>query len=204
MVVFMNGEASKKDYRKFKIKTVKGANDFASLEEALSRRLKRLIEKNGESFKEKPNLIVIDGGKGQLSSCYNLLKKYNLENEIEIISLAKRIEEVFTPYSSQSILLKPASTELKLLQRVRDESHRFAVLYHRNLRKNKQTHSILDEIDGVGPKKRDALLKTFGTSETIAKTDIEILETVPGINHSLAIKIHNYFEKNPINYSPEE
>lgn len=89
MVVFKNGEASKKDYRKFKIKTVKGSNDFASLAEALTRRLKRLIEQNGESFKEKPNLIIIDGGKGQISSCYDILKSFGLEDKIDMIGLAK-------------------------------------------------------------------------------------------------------------------
>ena len=204
MVVFKNGEASKKDYRKFKIKTVKGSNDFASLEEALNRRLLRLKQQNGESFKEKPNLIIIDGGKGQLSSCYDILKLYGLENEIEMISLAKRIEEVFLPEKSVPILLKPGSAELRLLQRIRDEAHRFAITYHRNIRTKKQTVSILDKIPGVGPKKRDALLQTFGTSQEIAKANVDVLATVPGINKSLALSIKKYFKDNPIVYSPEE
>ena len=204
MVVFKNGEPSKKDYRKFKIKTVKGSNDFESLKEALTRRLKRYKEKNGDSFKEKPNLIIIDGGKGQLSSCYQILQEAGLSHEIEMISLAKRIEEVFKPNSSQAILLKPSSAELKLLQRIRDEAHRFAITYHRNIRTKKQTTSVLDNIVGVGPKKRDSLLKAFGTSQEIAKASVELLESVDGINASLAFKIHNYFVNNPIEISPEE
>lgn len=204
MVVFKDGQAKKSDYRKFKIKTVKGANDFASLEEALSRRLKRLIDENGASFCEKPDLIVVDGGKGQLSSCYEILKKFDLQDKIEIIGLAKKLEEVFIPFESDPIVLKYGSASLKLLQRIRDEAHRFAITYHRQIRTAKQTLSPLDNIPGIGPKKRDALLQAFGTSEEIAKTDIEILQTVPGINASLAQQIHSYFEKNPLNYNPEE
>ncbi len=204
MVVFKNGEPSKSDYRKFKIKTIKGANDFASLEEAMRRRLKRYKEHNGESFSEKPNLLVIDGGKGQLSSCYEILCEFNLQNDIQMISLAKRIEEVFVPNNPQSILLKPASAELKLLQRIRDEAHRFAITYHRNIRTAKQTKSVLDEIPGVGPKKRDALLSAFGTSKEIANTSIDVLETLPQINHNLAVTIYEYFKNHPIDYSPEE
>lgn len=204
MVVFKNGEPSKKDYRKFKIKTVKGSNDFASLEEALTRRLKRFKEQNGESFKEKPNLLVIDGGKGQLSSCFEILTKMNLQDDIQMISLAKRIEEVFHPNNNLPTLLKPGSAELKLLQRIRDEAHRFAITFHRDIRLKKQTKSVLDEIEGIGPKKRDALLKAFGTSENIAKLDIEMLTTLPEISPALAANIHKYFKTHPIDNSPEE
>ncbi len=204
MVVFKNGEPSKKDYRKFKIKTIKGANDFASLAEALTRRLKRYKEQNGESFKEKPNLLVIDGGKGQLSSCYQILQQFGLENEIQMISLAKRIEEVFLPNKSTPILLRPASAELKLLQRLRDEAHRFAITYHRLLRNKNQTSSLLDDIPGIGPKKRDALLKAFGSSEEIAKLDASTLELLPEISRGLAVAIVSYFKNHPIDNSPQE
>ncbi len=204
MVVFKNGEASKKDYRKFKIKSVKGSNDFASLAEALSRRLKRLKEQNGESFSEKPNLIIIDGGKGQVSTCYEILKEFGYENDIEIIGLAKRIEEVFFPNNPKPVILKAGSAELKLLQRIRDEAHRFAIIYHRYIRTQKQIKTVLDDINGVGPKKRDALLKAFGTSEEIAKADIDMLQTVPGISPALAVTIYQYFKNNPIDYKPEE
>ena len=193
MVVFTNGKPDKKAYRKFKIKTVKGSNDFACLEETLNRRLTRLINSEGESFKEKPDLIIIDGGKGQLSSTYPLLEKYNLN--IPMISLAKRIEEVFTPNSSTPILLKPNSVELKLLQRIRDEAHRFAITFHRNLRTTTQTSSTLEEIKGLGKKKIEQLLKVFGTSENISKASVEELNLVKGINKSLAINIYNYFNE---------
>lgn len=204
MVVFKNGQPSKQDYRKFKIKTVKGSNDFASLKEALTRRLKRFIEQNGDSFKEKPNLIIIDGGKGQLSSCFEVLQDFNLQKDIDMISLAKRIEEVFFPNQSNPTLLKLGSIELRLLQRIRDEAHRFAITYHRNIRLTKQTQSLLENIKGIGPKKREALLKAFGTSEEVAKADIDLLQTVPGIDPATASRIYFYFQNNPINHNPEE
>ena len=194
MVVFKNGEACKKDYRKFKIKTVKGSNDFASLQEALGRRLERLKEGKLESFKEMPDLIVIDGGKGQLSSTKEILDKYDFD--IDIISLAKRIEEVFVPNSSTPILLKPGSVELRLLQRIRDEAHRFAITFHRQLRTKEQTKSGLDEIVGVGPKTRDLLLRIFGSTEKISQASQEEIESVKGINKALAYKIYAYFHKN--------
>ena len=204
MVVFKNGSPSKKDYRKFKIKTVKGSNDFASLKEALTRRLNRLREGKLESFKEMPDLLVIDGGKGQLSSTFEILQNEGYATQIPMISLAKRIEEVFVPENSTPIMLKPNSAELKLLQRIRDEAHRFAITYHRTIRTNKQTSSALDNISGIGPKKRDALLKTFGTSEEVAKASKDLLETVPGITPTLANAIINYFKNNPIEYKAEE
>ena len=195
MVVFKDGRASKKDYRKFKIKTVVGNNDFESLKEALTRRLKRYIEQNGESFSEKPDLLVIDGGKGQLSSCYEILKSFHLENEIEMISLAKRIEEVFVVGSHVPVILKYGSAELKLLQRIRDEAHRFAITFHRNLRTKSQTHTELENINGLGPKKIDALLKAFGTTENIKKASVEELCVVKGIHEALAYEIKNYFDQ---------
>lgn len=195
MVVFIDGKADKKQYRKFKIKTIIGSNDFACLQEALTRRLKRYVEQNGESFKEKPDLLVIDGGKGQLSSCYEILASFNLQDKIEMISLAKRIEEVFVPYSHLPVILKYGSAELKLLQHLRDEAHRFAITYHRNLRITSQTHSELEEISGLGDKKIKALLDAFGNSENIAKASIEELKLVKGINSALAVEIKKHFNK---------
>ena len=194
MVVFKNGETCKKDYRKFKIKKVKGANDFASLQEALKRRLERLKEGRGESFKEKPDLIVIDGGKGQLSAVNEILSEYDFG--IDLISLAKKQEEVFVTESLQPIILKKGSVELRLLQRLRDEAHRFAITFHRQVRQKQQTHSELDDIPGVGPKKRDLLLNIFGTSEKIKGSSVEELESVKGINKALAQIIYNFFNKN--------
>ncbi len=192
MVVFINGEPSKKDYRKFKIKYVKGSNDFASLQEALTRRLTRLKNKDGESFKEKPDLLIIDGGKGQLSSCYEILEKSGITG-IDMISLAKRIEEVFKPQSNIPTLLKPASAELKLLQRIRDEAHRFAITFHRQIRTQKQTHSALDDIKGLGDKKKQALLDAFENIDNIKNASIDELIIVKGIHMALAQTIFNHF-----------
>ncbi len=192
MVVFINGEPAKKEYRKFKIKTVKGSNDFASLAEALTRRLTRLKNQEGESFKDKPDLLVIDGGKGQLSSVLEVLKASGLQG-IDIISLAKRIEEVFKPNSTTPILLKPASAELRLLQRIRDEAHRFAITFHRQRRAKAQTHSELDDIDGLGPVKADALRAAFESLDNIKSASVEELSSVKGIHLALAQKIYNHF-----------
>lgn len=194
MIVFIDGRPAKKHYRKFKIKTVEGNNDFESLKEALTRRLQRYIDQNGESFKEKPDLLVIDGGKGQLSSCYEILKSFHLENKIEMISLAKRIEEVFTVENTTPVILKYASAELKLLQRLRDEAHRFAITFHRTLRTKSQTVTELENINGLGKTKINALLKAFGTTENIKNATVEELCLVKGIHQALAIKIKDYFK----------
>lgn len=189
MVVFLDGKAAKKHYRKFKIKTVEGNNDFDSLKEALTRRLSRLLQENGESFKEKPDLIVIDGGKGQLSSCLDILKTMRLENQIEIISLAKKEEQIFTTKKNDPTILKFGSAELKLLQRIRDEAHRFAITFHRTLRVKEQTSSELEEIKGLGKTKIAELLKSFGNTENIKNASVEELSHVKGIHEALAVTI---------------
>lgn len=193
MVVFINGEAAKSQYRKFKIKHVKGSNDFASLKEALSRRLARLQEGTSESFKSAPDLLIIDGGKGQLSSCQEVLKEFGMD--IPMISLAKRIEEVFVPERSEPILLRPGSAELKLLQRIRDEAHRFAITFHRQVRTKEQTYSELEGIKGLGKKKIDTLLNAFGTIEELKKASVDELRILPGIHEALAHEIKKYFEQ---------
>lgn len=198
MVVFVNGEPSKKDYRKFKIKTVKGSNDFASLQEALTRRLNRLKNQDGESFKEKPDLLIIDGGKGQLSACWDVLQNSGFDG-IDIISLAKRIEEVFKPNSSTPIMLKVGSAELKMLQRIRDEAHRFTITFHRALRNKAQTHSALDDIPGLGDVKKQALLNAFETVDNIKTASIDELATVKGIHLALAQNIFNHFNNKSTN-----
>ena len=194
MVVFKDGKPYKKDYRKFKIKTVKGSDDFASLQETLERRFKRLQNLDGESFKEMPDLIVIDGGKGQLSSTYEILKEFHLEDKIEMISLAKKLEEVFTVGHSNPVILKYGSAELKLLQRIRDEAHRFAITFHRQTRTKAQTETELQNIPGLGAKKIDALLKAFGSTESIKKATAEELKLVKGIHASNAETIVEYFK----------
>ncbi len=194
MVVFINGEPAKNQYRKFKIKYVKGSNDFASLQETLTRRLSRLVEGKGESFKSAPDLIIIDGGKGQLSSCLSILNKFALN--IPMVSIAKRIEEIFTPYSSNPILLKPGSAELKLVQRIRDEAHRFAITFHRQVRTKSQIESELDGIKGLGTKKIAALLKAFGNVDAIKRASVEELCILPEINEALAHKIKEHLQNN--------
>ncbi len=194
MVVFIDGKPAKSDYRKFKIKLVEGNNDFESLKEALTRRLQRYVDQNGESFKQKPDLLVIDGGKGQLSSCYEILKSFGLQDQIEMISLAKRIEEVFTVKNNIPVILKTASAELKMLQRLRDEAHRFAITFHRSLRAKSQVSTELDQIKGLGKTKVAALLKAFGTTEAVKNASVEELCLVKGIHESLAIDIKKHFE----------
>lgn len=194
MVVFKNGKAEKKAYRKFKIQTVEGNNDFDSLKEALSRRLQRLVNQNGESFKEKPDLLVIDGGKGQLHSCQEILRDFGLEDKIDIISLAKRLEEVFVTNKDEPVIFKSGSAQLRLLQNVRDEAHRFAITFHRQLRTKAQTQSELEEISGLGKVKIQALLDAFGTTDNIKKASVEELCHVKGIHESLAQTIKNHFE----------
>ena len=164
MVVFKNGEPEKSSYRKFIIKQVQGNDDFASLYETLSRRIKEL---NGTdtSFSQVPNLIVIDGGKGQLSSTVQVLQQHNLN--IDIVSLAKREEEVFVPHSQEPVVLKRTDLALQLLQRIRDEAHRFAITFHRSKRAKSMLVSELDGIKGLGEKRKKLLLKTFGSVENI-------------------------------------
>ena len=194
MVVFKNGEPAKKHYRKFKIKTIEGPNDFESLKEVINRRLNELEKSEDESFSETPDLIVIDGGKGQLSSTSEVLFKRN--NDIEIISLAEKFDEVFLPNNSMPKMLKRASVELRLLQNIRDEAHRFAITFHRSLRTKSMYHNSLDNIKGVGKVKKTALMKQFKTIENIKKAQIEDLNLVKGIDPILAQKIYEYFHKN--------
>ncbi|MDD4815574.1 MAG: excinuclease ABC subunit UvrC [Clostridia bacterium] len=192
MVVFINGDKAKKHYRKFKINTVEGPNDFESLKEVITRRLIELDKCSDESFCQKPDLILIDGGKGQLSITANFL--FSIRNDIEIISLAKKFEEVFKPNNPTPIMLKRASVELRLLQNLRDEAHRFAITFHRNLRQKKSLASPLDDIKGVGKVKKDALIKQFKTIEEIKKASPEELALVKGIDKNLANKIKEFFE----------
>lgn len=192
MVVFENGEKAKKEYRKFKIKTVEFIDDFASLQEALSRRLERL-KINDPSFSKKPDLIVIDGGKGQLSACLEVLEKSGVSG-IEMVSLAERLDEVFLPNKSESIYLKRGSVELRLIQNIRDEAHRFAITFHRNLRSKRQTKSELDGIKGLGEVGKRSLLARFKNLSGIKNATLEELEKTEKINKPLAKKIYDYFK----------
>ncbi len=194
MVVFIDGEADRSSYRRFKIRTVEGGNDFASLQEVLQRRLAKIGTKEEERF-EKPDLIIIDGGKGQLSAVEEIFKRMNI-SDIELVSLAKREEEVYTLYSEDSVKISHRDYSLKMLQRIRDEAHRFAITYFRNLHSKNSLSSVLSEIDGIGKAKRIALLERFGTIDKIMSASVEELSQVNGISKKIAENIKKYFEEN--------
>jgi len=191
MVVFKNGRPSKKEYRRFKIKTVEGPDDFSSMKEVVERRYARLLRED----RELPDLILIDGGKGQLNAAYEVLNLLGIE-DIPMIGLAKREEEIFRPGEREAITLPHHTPTLQLLQRVRDEAHRFAVSYHRKLRSRRLTHSMLDEIPGVGPKRRQALLQHFGSLAKIREARIWQLKEVEGVSGKTARKIFDYLRDN--------
>lgn len=191
MVVFENGEPAKKEYRKFKIKTVEGANDFACLQETLKRRLQSLKE-GQKNLDIKPDLILIDGGLGQLHSVQEIINQFGMS--IPVVSLAKQDEEIFTTSSSAPIRLERNNYALRLLQRVRDESHRFAVLYHRNLRGQSLT-SFLQEIPGVGKTTSEKIWKHFKTKENIFNAGIDAFCEIDGISESKAIEIYKGIHK---------
>src|SRR5690606_3291590 len=172
------------DYRRFKIRTVEGANDFAMMQEVLYRRFRRGQDQDPR-FAELPDLILIDGGKGQLNAALEVLQALNLDH-LPIVALAERFEEVYLPGRSEPLRLPDNSRALLLLRRVRDEAHRFAVTYHRKLRTAGSIRSILDDIPGIGPRRRRALLKHFGTIEAIRRATVEELAAVPGMNRRAA------------------
>lgn len=194
MVVFIDGEADRSSYRRFKIKTVEGANDFASLQEVLTRRLQKLGSEEEERF-PKPDLIIIDGGRGQLSAVEEIFDGMNV-NGIELVSLAKREEEVFTLNSAESIKISHRDYSLKMLQRIRDEAHRFAITYFRNLHSKRNLQSVLTEIDGIGKVRRMALLEKFGTLDKIISASLDDLAATEGISRAQAEKIKQYLEEN--------
>ncbi|MDD3045914.1 MAG: excinuclease ABC subunit UvrC, partial [Candidatus Delongbacteria bacterium] len=184
MVTFKNAKSYKSGYRRFKIRTVEGVDDFASMREVIERRYSSLKEEPDPVW---PDLIMVDGGKGQLSSAVEILAKLNL-SQIPIIGLAKRLEEVFVPDKSEAIIIPRTSSALKLLQQVRDESHRFAITYHQNLR-GRSISSELENIKGIGPAKRKELLNKFGSLKRIKEASLEELMQVKGVTEELAKKI---------------
>lgn len=191
MVVFIDGAPAKSEYRRFKIKTVEGNNDFASLHEVLTRRLSKLNTSEEEKF-PRPDLIVIDGGKGQLSAVKEAFD--TLASDIEFISLAKREEEIFTPYSHEPVVLKKDDYALKVLQRVRDEAHRFAITFNRELRNKRTLKSELLKIEGIGKQKRDALIDEFKDIGGIISASEEDIAKVYGIGEKLAKNVKEYFK----------
>ena len=193
MVVFTDGEADKYEYRRFKIRTVEGADDFASLKEVLLRRLSKLGTEEEARF-PKPDLIVIDGGKGQLSAVKEIFDSLGIK-DIGLISLAKKEEEVFTTAREESIRIDRRDYSLKMLQRIRDEAHRFAITYFRSLHSKRNLSSVLDGIEGVGKNKRLALMEKFGTIDKLMRAEEHELAAVQGIGKELAVRIKKYFEE---------
>ena len=189
MVVFEGGKPAKREYRRFKLKTVQGKpDDFASMAEIMERRY------GNEKDWPMPDLIIIDGGKGQLNAALPVIRAMGV-TDVPVISLAKRIEEVFVEGESESIILEHHTPELQLLQQIRDEAHRFAITYHRRLRGKRNLESVLDHVEGIGPKRRKALYKHFGNLDAMRVAELEELESVEGMNKKAALAVYEFFRR---------
>jgi len=188
MVVFEDGRPKKSDYRRFSIKSVDGQNDFAAMKEVVGRRFKRLAtEPDTEAWARQPDLVIIDGGKGQLNAALEALAEVGLETQV--VGLAKENEEIFLPGQSWPVMLDRDSQALYLVQRVRDEAHRFAVSFHRQKRERAAIRSALDDLRGVGPKRKKALIQAFGSVKRIREASEEQIAAVDGIGRELARQI---------------
>jgi excinuclease ABC subunit C len=206
MVVYEKGKPKKADYRKFKIKTVQGPDDYASMYEVLTRRFmhgqmereqlrdKQMDESLG-NFTRYPDLILMDGGKGQVSIASQVLSELNLN--IAVCGMVKddnhRTRGLY--YNNEELPIDKSSELFKLITRIQDETHRFAIEYHRSLRQKKQVHSILDDINGIGPKRRRALMKYFQSLEAIRTAEVEEIMKVPSMNRQSAEEVYNFFHK---------
>jgi excinuclease ABC subunit C len=188
MVVFEDGKPKKSDYRRFGIKEVQGPNDYAMMQEVLRRRFKRAKDlESTEEWRELPDLVIVDGGKGQLNAALAVF--YELEISVPVVGLAKENEEIFLPGRSDPVILPRDAQSLFLVQRVRDEAHRFAVTFHRNKRKKSSFQSALDSVRGLGPQRKKALLRTFGSVKKIREATVDDLSAVDGIGPALAEQI---------------
>ena len=204
MVIFERGVPNKKLYRRFNIRSVSGPDDFASMEEVLTRRLRRWFSAQNEeekpgrkvdaSFAALPDVLIVDGGKGQLSRSAAVLEAFNLLEKVPLAALAKQTEELFIYGKKKSVLLPRNSQGLFLLQRIRDEAHRFAITAHRAQRSKRGLASQLDVVPGIGPTKRKALLSTFGSLDKVRQASLEDLVAVQGINNNLAENIKSHLE----------
>jgi excinuclease ABC subunit C len=192
MVVFEDGSSRRSKYRRFRIRTVSGQDDYAMMAEVLRRRFRRAVEADdrdkARGWADLPDLVLIDGGKGQLGIATEVLREAGL-GEIPLVGLAKREELLFVPGQSDPLILPEDSLGLQLLQQVRDEAHRFAVTYHRQRRRKKGLRSRLDDVRGIGPTRKAALLKQFGTLDAMRKASVEELAAVPGMNRSVAERL---------------
>jgi len=199
MIVFEQGAPSKKLYRKFTINSVHGQDDFASMEEILQRRFRRwqvarekAAEPGGKldpAFGRLPNLLIVDGGKGQVGRARDVLREHGLEGEVPVAGLAKSNEELYMPGERDPVVLPRRSQALYLVQRVRDEAHRFALSHHRTRRRKVGLASRLDEIEGIGPARRKKLIKAFGDVKSIRESDVELIAALPGISRKLAQRV---------------
>ena len=198
MVVLEDALPRKSEYRRFKIRGVTGQDDFAMMHEVITRRFRRLLSEQDEGdeskFARMPDLVLIDGGKGQLGAAAAALEELGVDGP-SLAALAKRLEEVFLPDRDEPVLLPRGSEALFLLQRVRDEAHRFAVRYHRTVRGKRMTASAFDEVPGVGPARRQALLAHFGTLERVRAASVEELTEVEGISQALAETIASHLRQ---------
>lgn len=193
MVVFEHGRPARSKYRRYKIRDMVGPDDFASMAQVIRRRFEAARE-GREGFNQVPSLVVVDGGKGQLSAALSQLAELGFD-DVSIVSLAKREEEVFVPGKSQPVVLERDDPALKLLQQIRDEAHRFAITYHRRLRTKSTLASELENIPGVGPARRTALLKAFGSLHQLRGKDVAEIAAVPGITWPVAEEIYKWFRK---------
>jgi excinuclease ABC subunit C len=205
MVVLEDGLTKRSDYRRFKVKTVKGNDDYAAMEEVLTRRLTALkepppaLEPNADGtpprprrFAYRPNLLVVDGGKGQLAVAERVVNELGLADEIELASLAKQFEEVYRPGSPEPVRLRRGSDALYLLQRVRDEAHRFAITFHREKRGKRMTTSVLDGIPGLGPARKARLVKEMGGVKAVRNAQLADLVALPWLPDQVAVAVYDH------------
>lgn len=176
-VVFRNAKPSKKDYRHFKIKTVVGADDFASMKEVLTRRYSRML---AEAPDDLPQLVVVDGGKGQLSAAVEALDSIGLRSKVAVVGIAKRLEEIYFPGDSVPLYIAKTSESLRVVQHLRDEAHRFGITFHRDLRSKGQTHSVLDDIRGIGPQTSATLLRHFKSVKRVREAPVQEIAAIVG------------------------
>ena len=205
MVVMEDGLPKRSDYRRFKVKSLAGQDDFASMEEVLTRRFRNYLRERdegahaGKRFAYPPNLLLIDGGKGQLNVAVRVLEELGLE-DIAVASLAKRFEEVYLPGLEEPVRIPRDSEALYLLQQVRDEAHRFAITYHRQLRDKKMTKSILDDVPGLGPTRKTRLLREFGSVKKLRTLDEAELLALPWLPEAVGRAV--YAQLHPLDARP--
>jgi excinuclease ABC subunit C len=197
MVVMEDGLPKKSDYRRFKVKGVAGNDDFAAMEEVLTRRLTAYLAERDRPatgrpgrFSYPPQLLLVDGGKGQLGVAERVVHELGLEHEIPVAALAKRFEEVYVPGQSEPVEIPRQSEALYLLQRLRDEAHRFAIGFHRELRGKRMTKSVLDDIPGLGPTRRKRLVKELGGVEGVKRAEVETLRALSWLPDSVADAVY--------------